>query len=153
MSNLIEAIFSSFTKSHDLRNFMILFPGLTPRLRVGNFRDENKLKLLNEMIMKKSFWPNGIEKSRIFYKNKRSHGIYISWYPNGKKRVESSYKNGKRDGIYKSWHGNGGLKTTGEFKNGKADGIWYYWDKNFARKVKEKQYIDGVLVSVASFPS
>ena len=170
MSEFVENISKNFVFANDLRNFIVLISIPLPKIRLENVFLENRVKFLNETLVRVNFWANGNMKEEIFYKrgkkegryrtfyqtgrqktestyiNDKMEGIYREWYPNGRPRDEMSYKNGIANGPYITWFDNGNIQTTGNLKNGENDGIWYYWNREFNRKETEIQYRNGRII-------
>ena len=83
-----------------------------------------------------TFFPNGNIKSIENWQNGKLNGKYIIYQENGKKVMQTRYLNGKDNGEYFLFHENGMPQVKGSFKNGKPSGIWKYY--NSSGKLKGK---------------
>jgi hypothetical protein len=70
-------------------------------------------------------------------------GPLIEWYPNGKEKSEVFYRNGQMHGPSTAWHDNGHKLSIGCWKNGKADGVWTYFDEQ-GEGLGQEVYKEGV---------
>jgi uncharacterized protein YdhG (YjbR/CyaY superfamily) len=62
-----------------------------------------------------------------------------SYYDNGVIRSRGRYKGGKMHGKWEFFRRDGSVMRTGDFRDGAQAGIWVTWDKN-GRKVKETSF-------------
>lgn len=69
------------------------------------------------------YYPSGVLKSEVEYKNENKCGFGRWYYENGKIEADCNYKNDKRHGICKEYHYSGKLRLECEYKNGKKHGI------------------------------
>ncbi|MBE7442567.1 MAG: toxin-antitoxin system YwqK family antitoxin [Flavobacteriales bacterium] len=87
--------------------------------------------------VRKEYFPNGVLRSEIEYKDGIPNGMYRIYYSNGIIQEEVLQVNGKFEGEGNSYYENGQLKAKVQFKNGLQEGllIEYYEDG----KIKSKQ--------------
>lgn len=83
-----------------------------------------------------TFFKNGNIKSIENWYDGKLNGKYVIYQENGKKVMQTRYLNGKDNGEYFLFHENGVLQVKGNFRNGKPIGIWKYY--NSKGKLKGK---------------
>lgn len=113
------------------------------------FENDNGLTGLAEV-----YFPCGVLKDKIMFKDGKRNGHSETFYPNGKIDVTYNYIDNKvegeslsyyddgtlysktlfindlRNGVYVQYHANGQLRMTGIYKDGKGDGEWKYYYQN-----------------------
>lgn len=71
------------------------------------------------------------------------HGLYSEWYPNGIKKYEVTYKNGKKNGRETQWDAFGYKVRETEYTSDQKDGVEIFWIGDGIRK-RELQYKKGL---------
>lgn len=93
--------------------------------------------------VKKDYWPGGVLKSEIHYKNDSYDGPAIWYYENGAKQLESFYKNNLLDGKMIRYYENGQKEEEQVYANGKMNGKRITWDIS-GNKTGEISYLSGI---------
>ena len=88
-----------------------------------------------------SWYPNGQQESRGFYKNDKADGTFIWWYANGQKSSEGNYVIDRQDGSWVWWHENGQKSVEGTYTNGEQMGRWTMWNEK-GRVTQASEHIE-----------
>ena len=88
----------------------------------GEFKDNKR----NGMWTK--FYPTGVKRSEITYKNGYPHGPYRIFYPSGTLEEEGDWQNMRNVNAFKRYHENGQIAQDFHFNNkGRRDGTQRYF--------------------------
>jgi antitoxin component YwqK of YwqJK toxin-antitoxin module len=102
--------------------------------------------------LKEDYYPNGVVKSQIPYKNRKIHGIAKEYYENGELKAKTSYKQGVKDGeevIY--WEFASLIpKSNILYENGIKNGTAKYYNSE-GYLTKEVVWINGKVSSYQTF--
>jgi hypothetical protein len=89
------------------------------------------------------WYPNGMKKLEVTYKNGKKQGMETLWDPHGTKIRETWYNNGKKNGNESYWDSRGNLKKTIAFRNDLQNGMEVTFSAN-GKKLKEEFYKAGL---------
>jgi antitoxin component YwqK of YwqJK toxin-antitoxin module len=73
-------------------------------------------------------YPSGQLESRAFVVNGRREGVYATWWPNGVRRSAVHYREDVFDGEYRTWTRNGAPYERKHFARGYENGLQQAWD-------------------------
>lgn len=102
----------------------------------GNYESNKKIGLW------KKYYPSGVLRNEITFKNNMPRGEYKVYYPNGKLEEEGNWQGNKNIGAFKRYHKNGKLAQDFTFTSGgKRDGVqnYYYDNGNLQLAVEVKE--------------
>lgn len=88
------------------------------------------------------WYPNGIKKHEVVYKNGKKDGRETQWDAFGYKVRETDYKNGQKNGLEIFWIGNGVKKRELHYRNDLQNGAEVTYSDN-GEKIKEESYVNG----------
>ncbi len=88
------------------------------KLRKLNYKSE---KFINRFCHGtfKTWYPNGVLKSKDNYLNGLKNGKSVEWYENGNKKYTITYLNGLKDGFFETFYKDGSNKILKKYKNDK----------------------------------
>jgi antitoxin component YwqK of YwqJK toxin-antitoxin module len=91
----------------------------------GNYETNEKIGIW------KKYYPSGVLRNEIAFKNNMPRGVYKVYYPNGKLEEEGNWQGNKNIGVFKRYHKNGKLAQDFTFTSGgKRDGVQNYYYNN-----------------------
>ncbi len=120
------------------------------------------------------YWPNGIKRAEIPFKNGKAHGHLHGWYANKKDAFKGFFKEGVKEGVHitffwsditdhdkethvlwfnakgqldrkqRTFHKNGRLWLSSTYKDGKLNGPLEAWDDK-GKEILAADYKNGVL--------
>jgi MORN repeat variant len=83
----------------------------------------NNKEVKSETNVKKSYYPNKVLKSEIYYNDSAEIELAKNYYKTGELAKEISYKNGMKNGIAKKYYENGTVFRESPYMNDKKTGI------------------------------
>lgn len=127
----------------------------------GYLRRINSVNKENELHGPQStFYPNGQEEQRIFYRNGVQHGKEYKWGETGYKWLIWNFEGGKKNGKQEVFAENGTLTSLSFYDNGNPIDTSWRWDDqgnltslalNFSDSIYEEIYRNDSLVMVQIF--
>lgn len=91
--------------------------------------------------VKEEYYPDGILRSRIEYRNGKENGLATFYQPNGMRVSEIEMKDGKKNGSFRTFYSNGNIESEATYQNDSLVGIQSFFD------------IDGALVESVTYAS
>ena len=82
----------------------------------------------NRKIMYKTFYENGMLKSRVSFLNDKKHGLYKYYYPNGIIKISIPYRFHKIHGTIKYYNNKGEIDIKSSYKNGVKNGTTIHYN-------------------------
>lgn len=106
-----------------------------------NTKSENKVK----EDIKRSYYPNKVIKSEIYYDDSAKIKLAKNYYKSGKLATEIPYKNGMREGISKKYYENGKVYRETPFMSNMKNGIQkkYYESGQIMAEIPYKNDMPG----------
>ena len=96
-----------------------------------------------------SWYQNGQQESRGFYKNDKADGTFVWWYSNGQRSSEGNYILDRQDGTWIWWHENGQKSVEGSYASGEQMGRWTMWSEK-GRVTQASEHIENEASTVKS---
>ncbi len=95
------------------------------------------------------YYPSGVQRAKITYRDDKKFGLAQTFYPNGQLQSRGAYNEfEKEQGPWQYFYENGAIHKSGHFENGKRAKTWKEYEAS-GEMVKEDQYLnpDVLLVS------